>query len=163
MAAELNNWKSTLTLLPFVPFLNTNAMKPLLTITAMIELGAALALLIIPSATSVFLVGEPLDLPAAVIVARVAGAALLALAVACWQARDDAHSRASRGLVSAMLIYNLGVAAVLEYAGLGQGMHGIALWPAVILHATMTGWCITCLLRNPKEHRLRQRDDLGNE
>ncbi len=127
-------------------------MKTLLTITAVIELGAALALLFSPSATSVFLVGEPLDLPASVIVARVAGAALLALAVACWQARNDARSRASRGQVSAMLIYNLGVAAVLEYAGLCQGMHGIALWPAVILHATMAVWCITCLLRNPKEH-----------
>ncbi len=138
-------------------------MKTLLTITAVIELGAALALLFSPSATSVLLVGEPLDFPAAVIVARVAGAALLALAVACWQARDDAPSRASRGQVSAMLIYNLGVAAVLVYAGVGHGMYGIVLWPAVILHAAMTVWCITCLLRNPAEHGIRQRDDLGNE
>ena len=95
----------------------------------------------------VLLVGSGLDTSAAVVLGRVAGAALLALGVACWLARDDTQSRAARGLVVAMLMYNLAATAVLAFAGLGLRLHAVALWPAVILHAAMAVWCITTLLR----------------
>jgi len=72
---------------------------------------------------------------------------LLALGVACWLARDDTQSRATRGLVVAMLIYSIAATAFLAFAGIGLGLHGVALWPAVVLHAVMTIWCITTLLR----------------
>jgi len=78
---------------------------------------------------------------------RVAGAALLALGVACWLARGDTLSRATRGLVVAMLIYNLVATALLAFAGIGFQLHGVVLWPAVVLHAVMGAWCITTLLR----------------
>ena len=80
---------------------------------------------------------------------RVAGVALLALGVACWLARDDTQTRAARGLVSAMVLYNLGAVIILGSAGLGSQPVGIALWPAVILHAAMGGWCVACLRRTP--------------
>jgi len=55
-------------------------MKTLHTVTAVIELGAGLALLCRPSATVALLVGgAPLETPAALTVARVGGAGLLAL------------------------------------------------------------------------------------
>jgi hypothetical protein len=44
-----------------------------------------------------------------------------------------------------MSLYNIAVAAVLVYAGLGPGLSGIGLWPAVVLHAAMTIWCLACL------------------
>jgi len=47
--------------------------------------------------------------------------ALLALGVACWLAREDAASRAAKGLVAAMLLYNIGVVAVLVLAWMGPG------------------------------------------
>jgi Kef-type K+ transport system membrane component KefB len=125
-------------------------MKSLYTVTAAIELGAGLALLCSPSATVVLLLGSGLDTSAAVMLGRVAGAALLALGVACWLARDDTQSRAARGLVVAMLIYNIVATAVLAFAGIGLGLHGVALWPAVVLHAAMAVWCIVCLRRSPK-------------
>ncbi len=49
-----------------------------------------------------------------------------------------------------MLMYNIPVTAVLAFAGIGLGLHGVALWPAVVLHAAMAIWCIVCLRRSPK-------------
>ena len=124
-------------------------MKSLQTVSAVAELGAGLALLSFPSATVVLLIGAPLETPAALSVARVGGAGLFALGVACWLARNDTQSRAARGLVAAMLLYNVSAVAVLAFAGLGLGLRGVALWPAVVLHAAMAVWCIACLRRNP--------------
>jgi hypothetical protein len=103
----------------------------------------------IPSVVVRLLLGSPLDTPAAVTLGRVAGAALLALGVACWLARDDTQSRTARGLVVAMLMYNIVATAVLAFAGIGFGLHGVALWPAVVLHAVMAIWCTVCLRRSP--------------
>lgn len=122
-------------------------MKTLETVTSVIELGAGLALLSLPSATAALLVGAPLESPAALSVARVGGAGLLALGVACWLARYDPQSLAARGLVAAMLLYNIAAVAVLAFAGIGFELHSVALWPTVALHAAMTVWCMTSLLR----------------
>lgn len=115
--------------------------------TAVIELGAGFALLCFPSTTVALLLGSPLDTSTALTVARVGGAGLLSLGVACWLARGDSQSLAARGLVAAMLLY--AVAAVLAFAGIGFGLHGVALWPAVVLHAVMTVWCVACLRAVP--------------
>ena len=124
-------------------------MKRLLIVTAVIELGAGVALLCFPSATVALLLGSSLDTPAAMNLARVAGAALFALGVACWLAQYDAQSRAVKGLVSAMVLYNLGAVIILGATGIRSQPVGIALWPAVVLHAAMTIWCITRLVRKP--------------
>jgi hypothetical protein len=122
-------------------------MKTLQTVTAVIEAGAGLALLVAPSLTAALLFGAPLDSGAAVGLARVGGAAILALAMVCWLARRDVDGRASRGLVAAMLLYNFAVAGVLAFASFGDGLHGALLWPAVAFHVVMGGWCITSLLK----------------
>jgi hypothetical protein len=120
-------------------------MKNLQIASAMIELGAGLALLSYPSVAVALLVGAPLEGPAALAVARVCGAALLALGVACWLARGDTQGRAANGLVAAMLVYDIAVAALLAFAAIGNGLYGVALWPAVILHTVMSAWCVACL------------------
>jgi len=124
-------------------------MSRLLKLTAIIEAATGLGLMAVPSVVARLLLGSPLDTSAAVMLGRIAGAALLALGVACWLARDDTQSRAARGLVVAMLMYNLFATAVLAFAGIGLGLHGVALWPAVVLHAVMAIWCIVCLRRSP--------------
>ena len=125
-------------------------MKRLLTLTALIEAATGLALIAAPSVVVQLLLDSPLGTSAALTLGRVAGSALLALGIACWLARDDTQSRATRGLVSAMALYNLATVAVLSFAGVGFGLHGVALWPAVILHAMMSVWCIARLRRSSK-------------
>ena len=129
-------------------------MKTLLIVTAMVELGAGFALLSCPSAVAALLLGAPLEAPAALTVARVGGAALVALGVDCWLARGDTPSRAARGLIVAMLMYNLVATAVLAFAGIGLGLHGVALWPAVVLHAAMAVWCVVCLRCDPQDEAM---------
>jgi hypothetical protein len=125
---------------------NGASMKRLLIVTAVIEVGAGVALLCCPSATVNLLLGSGLDTSPAVTLGRVGGAALLALGVACWFAQYDAQNCAARGLVTAIVLYNLGTVIILGTAGVGSQPAGVALWPAVVLHAAMAVWCITSLL-----------------
>lgn len=113
-------------------------------VTAIIEGGTGLALVVAPSVVSTTLLGATLDPPVARVVARIAGAAMLSLGLACWLARSDGQSCAAQALVAAMLLYNVAAAAVLVYVGVG-GMSGLGLWPAVLLHATLAAWCLACL------------------
>jgi hypothetical protein len=120
-------------------------MKALLTITAAVESGTGVALVIAPSPVALMLVGAPLDSAAASVIGRVLGAALFALGTACWLARGDAQGRTAAGLVAAMLLYNLAVVSLLGHARIGLGMSSTGLWPAVILHSALGVWCVTSL------------------
>jgi hypothetical protein len=113
--------------------------------TALIEAGAGLLLVLFPSMPLVLLLGVSQVSAEASVIARVAGAALLALGVACWLARKDSVSRAASGLIVAMLLYNISVGAILVFAAIVDGLHGIALWPGVALHVAMAIWCLACL------------------
>ena len=114
--------------------------KKLLIVTALVETATGLMLLVSPTLVVAFLLGASLDAPAALVVGRMAGAALLSLGVACWLARDDGPNLALRGLVAAMLLYNCVAVAVLANAGAGVGLVGVLIWPAVALHAALAVW-----------------------
>ena len=120
-------------------------MKTFLTVTAVIEVGAGLALVVLPSATAEILLGSSLVTLVALTVGRLAGLALLVLGVVCWIARQEEQSRVATGLVAAMLLYNLAAVALLASAGIGSGPVGIVLWLAVVVHVGMAVWCIACL------------------
>jgi hypothetical protein len=120
-------------------------MKSLLIVTAAVETATGLVLLGLPLLVVSLLLGGSLDTPAALVVARVTGAALLALGVACWLARNDGKSRGAVALVTAMSLYNVTTVSILAYAGISAGLSGIGLWPAVLLHMALAVWCIACL------------------
>jgi len=117
----------------------------LLIVTALAETAAGVMLLVTPQLVIAFLLGASLETPAALVLARIAGAAVLSLGCACWLARNDGPNRAVPGLVAAMLLYNGVAVAVLANAGAGARLVGVLTWPAVALHATLAVWCIACL------------------
>jgi hypothetical protein len=120
-------------------------MSGLLSLTAIIEAATGRALLVAPSFVVRWMLGSPLETYAAVTLGHIAGAALLALGVAAGVARGDGGGRGTRGLVAALMIYNLGVSVILGAAGIRGQPIGVALWPAVVLHAAMAAWCIVSL------------------
>lgn len=128
-------------------------MSRLLKLTAIVEAATGLALIAVPAIVVRLLLGTEIS-GASIPLGRVAGAALLALGVACWLARDDTQSRAARGLLVAMLIYNIAATAILAFAGIGLRLYGVALWPAVVLHAAMGVWCVACLRRGPQSEAM---------
>jgi len=93
-------------------------MKKLLAITAIIEGATGLGLLAAPATLAQLLLGGTLDTPAALTVARVGGAALLAISVACWLNRENGRAFA---------------------------LSGLGLWPAIALHLAFAFWCMACL------------------
>jgi hypothetical protein len=119
--------------------------QQLLIVTAFAETATGVMLLVTPQLVIAFLLGASLDVPAALVVARIAGAALLSLGCACWLARNAGPNRAVPGLVAAMLLYNGVAVAVLANAGAGARLVGVLTWPAIALHAALAIWCIACL------------------
>jgi hypothetical protein len=109
--------------------------------TVLIELPVGLLLLAAPAALTRLLLGATLDTAASSTVARIAGAALLAVSVACWTARDDAPGHAVRGVIVAVLVYNCLAALALAHAGAVLELAGVLLWPAVALHLALAVWC----------------------
>jgi hypothetical protein len=128
-----------------VPVGGSSSLSALHTATAVIEAGAGLALLSVPSRAAELLLGAPLESLDAIAVARIGGAGLLTLGVAFWLARDDTQSRAAKGLIAAVVIYNVAVVLILGIAGIRADRVGALLWPAVVLHTVMTAWCVVSL------------------
>jgi hypothetical protein len=132
-------------------------------VTAVLEGGTAVALLFVPSAPLALLLGVTQAAPEALFVSRVAGAALLAIAVACWLARGDRGSSAGLGLLIGVLLYDAAAAGLLAYAGTALNMAGAVLWPAVAVHAVLAAWCVACLWAGPQSALRRDWNPSGPE
>ena len=135
------------------------AAKKLLIVTALAETATGLVLLVSPTLVVAFLLGASLEAPAALVVARIAGAALLSLGCACWLARKDGPNRAVDGMVAAMLLYNSVAVGVLAQGATGGRLVGVLTWPAVALHAALAVWCIACLRSEPVNAAGRARSN----
>jgi hypothetical protein len=110
-------------------------MYAMLKTTAIIEIPTGIALLAVPAWLASTLLGAPLDTSPGLALARLAGAAILSLGVACWVGSGDARSRATIGLVAAMLLYNPAAVAFLVSARFHLGMTGMGLMPVAAMHA----------------------------
>jgi hypothetical protein len=120
-------------------------MRSLLLVTAFAEGATGLALVAIPAQVVLLLLGAPLETPAAVTAGRLAGTALFTLGVVCGLALRNVTSPAVIGLTTALTMYHVLAAIVLAHAGISIGLSGDLLWPAVLIHAAMAGWCVACL------------------
>jgi hypothetical protein len=110
--------------------------KSLLVVTAITELGAGIVLLIAPSPVVKLLFGAGLESPESVLIARLAGAALLAIGLSCWLSRNQPG-----GLVAGLLVYNAAAVVLFLDAWLIDKMRGIGIWPAVAVHGALAIWC----------------------
>lgn len=124
-------------------------MKTLLTIKCFVEVLAGLALLFIPSTVVTLAFGVPLENSGPLALARVIGAVLLALGIACWIARSQSESRWAVRLALALLVYDVSVVVFLLMVRLVEHMSGIALWPVVGLHSGLAIWSFVCLTKKP--------------
>jgi hypothetical protein len=117
--------------------------KAFLMVTAFVEVGAGFCLLVLPAVAIALLLGLTHAALETLLVGRVAGAALLGIGIASWLARDDHLTSAQLGLLIGILFYNATVSVLLAFAGIGLGMAGVALWPAVVLHTALAAFGAT--------------------
>jgi hypothetical protein len=102
--------------------------------SAGIEAATGVALILAPALVVRLLFGP--DMPAAALpIARVAGIALIALGLACWQNRWHTGNRPQA--FRALLTYNALVAGYLVYLALVGHVGGILIWPVIALHAAI--------------------------
>jgi hypothetical protein len=117
----------------------------LLLVTALIEVATGLSLMILPFIPFALLLDVSQPGRETIFIGRIAGAALFSIGSNSWLARGDKRSTALRGLLVGVMIYDVLAAGLLVYAGLVLGMVGIVLWPAVVVHSALAGWCAMCL------------------
>ena len=115
-------------------------MKILLRVTALIEGATGLALSFIPALVISALLGLTTTDPSLILISRIGGIGLIVLAIACWVSRGATHALT---MVRVMTGYNVLSMVGLVYMGYARGMNGPGLWPAVLLHLVLLGWCIS--------------------
>ncbi len=106
--------------------------RTLVMLSAAIEAATGIALIADPRLVAQVLLGTSLG-AAGVAVGRVAGVALLSLAIACWPGTDRAAPHAIRALFT----YNLLAALYLGYLRVGGGFASYLLWPAAVVHGVL--------------------------
>jgi len=116
-------------------------MKKLLVLTGVLEAVTGVALMVAPALVGRWLLGTELA-GVSVVVARVAGIALLALGVGCWP------GPAFLG----MLIYNALGTVYFAHLALGGVWAGPLLWPVAVLHAVLTVLLAGAWFRRPRKN-----------
>lgn len=114
-------------------------MKKLLIFTGVAEAATGLALIFVPALVGHWLLGTELA-GVSVVVARVAGIALLALGVGCWPGPA----------LLGMLTYNAIGTVYFAWLALGGEWAGPLLWPVVGLHAVLAILLGRAWLMRPK-------------
>jgi hypothetical protein len=102
-------------------------MKNALILAAIVEAATGLAMLIVPAFVWQLLFGEQLT-GVGIPVARVGAMALIGLGIACWPGPP----------LVGMLTYGALATLYLAYVGFAGGLHGIFLWPVVVIHVILT-------------------------
>lgn len=129
-------------------------MKLLLIISAVIEGAIGASLLTLPNFTASNLLGVPLDTPPGLVAGRIAGAALGALGIACWNARNGKGEELPNGVVVALLFYNFAAVMVLVHAGIRLRLLSPLLWLTIVLHLALGVWCVVSFWFNQRKSSL---------
>jgi uncharacterized membrane protein len=123
-----------------------NVLTKTLAFGVVLEVATGLALIFKPAVVIKVL----LDVEASgmeVVIGRCFGIGLFGLVFACWP--DTQKSVSSTAAFRGMLIYNALIAAYLAYLGIVGHLGGWLLWPAVVVHAVMTGLLLRSMRLEP--------------
>lgn len=121
------------------------SLRLLLTISGGLEILAGSAALIVPAPVVSFLLGVSMD-PIASVLARLFGAGVFALGLACLKARNDVGSPAGLAVSLGITSYNMLAAVVLIWTAAGSGLGGLLLWGAGIGHAALGALFVAALV-----------------
>ena len=111
-------------------------LRLLLTISGVLEVLVGVLALISPAPVVSLLLGVPTD-SLATVLARLFGAGVFALGLACLKARNDVGSPAGLAVSVGITSYNLLAAVVIIWAVAGLALGGLLLWVAGIGHAVL--------------------------
>ena len=121
------------------------SVKLLLTLCGGLEILAGLAALIAPGPLLSLLLGGPVDSISSV-VARLFGAGVFALGLACLKARHDVASPAGLAVSIGITAYNFLAAVVLLWTAAEMGLGGLLLWGSGIGHAVLGALFVSALV-----------------
>ena len=121
------------------------SLKLLLTLAGGLEILAGFTALIIPAPVVSLLLGRSMD-PMSSVLARLFGAGVFALGLACLKARHDAASPAGLGVSLGITAYNILAAVVLLWTAAASGLGGLLLWGAGILHVVLGALFVSVLV-----------------
>ena len=124
------------------------SLRLLMTLAGSLEILAGSAALIIPALVVSLLLGVSVD-PIASVLARLFGAGVFALGLACLKARHDVGSPGGVAVSIGITAYNVLAAVVLIWAAAGLGLGGLLLWGAGIGHATLGALFVLALFKRP--------------
>ena len=120
------------------------SLRLLLTLAGGLEILAGLATLITPAQVVSLLLGVSAD-AVALVLARLFGAGVFALGLACLKARHDVGSPAGVAVSIGITSYNMLAAVVLFWTAAGSGLGGLLLWGAGIGHAILGALFVSAL------------------
>jgi hypothetical protein len=124
---------------------NAMLLRLLLNLCGGLEILAGLTAMIAPGPLLSLLLGGPGD-PISSVVARLFGAGVFALGLACLKARDDVRSPAGLAVSVGITSYNVLAAVVLLWTAAGSGLGGLLLWGAGIAHAALGALFVSALV-----------------
>ena len=113
--------------------LMTTMQGRLLTVAGVAESLVGLAFLFAPGVTTALLLGAEPD-SVGLMIARVAGVALLSLGITCWGGRADAGGAARMGTLRAITLYNAGAGLLLLIFAVMGKVGGPVVWTVGVLH-----------------------------
>lgn len=120
------------------------SLRLLLLLSGGLEILVGLLALITPAPLLSLLLGMSMD-PIASVLARLFGAGVFALGLACLKARDDVRSPAGLAVSLGITAYNILAAVVLLWTAAESGLGGLLLWGAGIGHAALGAWFVSAL------------------
>ena len=122
------------------------SLRLLLTLSGGLEILAGLLALITPATVMAALLGGAVG-GITVVLARLFGAGVFALGLACLKARNDVASPAGLAVSLGITSYNVLAAVVLLWTAAESGLGGLLLWGAGIGHAALGALFVSALTR----------------